>query len=290
MAAPKRVDDIFIDSYGVTIHYHRWSPKKKPRAIIQLAHGLGEHGLRYDGLVTRLVAEGFEVWADEHRGHGATGLEQWEGDYSKLGKLGPGGMPATVAAVRALTGIIRDERPGVPLYFLGHSWGSIIGQIILNQGGAADFDGVILSGTAYRMPGSMDSGELNRKHKHLGSIGAEWLSRDVAVHEAWRDDPLTFVADTLKLFGVIDAARLLGRPKELGSDIPILIMIGSDDTLGGEKSVKKLADAYLQKGSTDVEAIVYQGARHEVFNETNKDEVMDDLVSWIAGRLEARTP
>lgn len=290
MAAPKRVDDIFIDSYGVTIHYHRWSPKKKPRAIIQLAHGLGEHGLRYDGLVTRLVAEGFEVWADEHRGHGATGLEQWEGDYSKLGKLGPGGMPATVAAVRALTGIIRDERPGVPLYFLGHSWGSIIGQIILNQGGAADFDGVILSGTAYRMPGSMDSGELNRKHKHLGSIGAEWLSRDVAVHEAWRDDPLTFVADTLKLFGVIDAARLLGRPKELGSDIPILIMIGSDDTLGGEKSVKKLADAYLQKGSTDVEVIVYQGARHEVFNETNKDEVMDDLVSWIAGRLEARTP
>ena len=290
MAAPKRVDDIFIDSYGVTIHYHRWSPKKQPRAIIQLAHGLGEHGLRYDGLVTRLVAEGFEVWADEHRGHGATGLEQWEGDYSKLGRLGPGGMPATVAAVRALTGIIRDERPGVPLYFLGHSWGSIIGQIILNQGGAADFDGVILSGTAYRMPGSMDSGELNRKHKHLGSIGAEWLSRDVAVHEAWRDDPLTFVADTLKLFGVIDAARLLGRPKELGSDIPILIMIGSDDTLGGEKSVKKLADSYLQKGSTDVEVIVYQGARHEVFNETNKDEVMDDLVSWIAGRLEARTP
>ncbi|MEK9602262.1 MAG: alpha/beta hydrolase [Pontimonas sp.] len=289
MAAPKRVDEIFVDSYGVTIHYHRWSPRGKPRAIIQLAHGLGEHALRYDGLVTRLVKEGFEVWADEHRGHGATGLEQWEGDYSKLGRLGAGGMPATVAAVRAFTGIIREARPGVPLFFLGHSWGSIIGQIILNQGGAADFDGVILSGTAYRMPGSMDSGELNRKHKHLGSIGAEWLSRDVAVHEAWRDDPLTFVADTLKLFGVVDAARLLGTPRELGRDIPLLIMIGSDDTLGGEKSVKKLADAYLRKGSSDVELIVYDGARHEIFNETNKDEVMDDLVAWIAGRLEART-
>ncbi len=289
MAAPKRVDEIFVDSYGVTIHYHRWSPRGEPRAIIQLAHGLGEHALRYDGLVTRLVKEGFEVWADEHRGHGATGLEQWEGDYSKLGRLGAGGMPATVAAVRAFTGIIREARPGVPLFFLGHSWGSIIGQIILNQGGAADFDGVILSGTAYRMPGSMDSGELNRKHKHLGSIGAEWLSRDVAVHEAWRDDPLTFVADTLKLFGVVDAARLLGPPRELGRDIPLLIMIGSDDTLGGEKSVKKLADAYLRKGSSDVELIVYDGARHEIFNETNKDEVMDDLVAWIAGRLEART-
>jgi alpha-beta hydrolase superfamily lysophospholipase len=290
MAAPKRVDDIFVDSYGVTIHYHRWSPKGSPKAIIQLAHGLGEHALRYDGLVTRLVKEGFEVWANEHRGHGATGLEQWEGDHSKLGKLGAGGMPATVTAVRAFTGIIRQERPGIPLFFLGHSWGSIIGQIILNQGGAGEYDGVIFTGTAYRMPGSMYSGELNAKHKHLGSIGAEWLSRDVAVHEAWRDDPLTFVANTLKLLGVVDAARFLGTPKELGVDIPILIMIGSDDTLGGEKSAKKLSDAYLQKGSSDVELVVYEGARHEVFNETNKDEVMDDLVTWIAGRLEASTP
>lgn len=290
MAAPKRTDDIFVDSYGVTIHYHRWSPKGMPKAIVQLAHGLGEHGLRYDGLVIRLVAEGFEVWADEHRGHGATGLEQWEGDHSKLGKLGPGGMPATVAAVRAFTGIIRQERPDVPLFYLGHSWGSIIGQIIVNQGGASEYDGVIFTGTAYRMPGSMYSGDLNAKHKHLGSIGSEWLSRDVSVHEAWRDDPLTFVADTLKLFGVVDAARLLGTPKELGVDIPILIMIGSDDTLGGEKSVKKLADTYLRKGSRDVELVVYEGARHEVFNETNKDEVMDDLVTWIAGRLQASTP
>lgn len=290
MVAPKRTDDIYVDSYGVTIHYHRWSPKRTPKAIIQLAHGLGEHALRYDGLVTRLVKEGFEVWADEHRGHGATGLEQWEGDHSKLGKLGPGGMPATVTAVRAFTGIIRQERPGTPLFFLGHSWGSIIGQIILNQGGAGEYDGVIFTGTAYRMPGSMYSGDLNAKHKHLGSIGAEWLSRDVAVHEAWREDPLTFVANTLKLLGVVDAARLLGTPQELGDDIPILIMIGSDDTLGGEKSAKKLSDAYLQKGSSDVELIVYEGARHEVFNETNKDEVMDDLVTWIAGRLEASTP
>ena len=285
MAALKRVDEIFVDSYGVTIHYHRWSPKGTPKAIVQLAHGLGEHGLRYDGLVTRLVAEGFEVWADEHRGHGATGLEQWEGDHSKLGKLGPGGMPATVAAVRAFTGIIRQERPDVPLFYLGHSWGSIIGQIILNQGGASEYDGVIFTGAAYRMPGLMYSGDLNAKHRHLGSIGSEWLSRDVSVHEAWRDDPLTFVADTLKLFGVVDAARLLGTPKELGVDIPILIMIGSDDTLGGEKSVTKLANSYLAQGSSDVEVVVYEGARHEIFNETNKDEVMNDLVGWLAGRL-----
>ncbi|MDP4899732.1 MAG: alpha/beta hydrolase, partial [Pontimonas sp.] len=274
MAAPKRVDEIFVDSFGVTIHYHRWSPRGKPRAIIQLAHGLGEHGLRYEGLVTRLVKEGFEVWANEHRGHGATGLEQWEGDYSKLGKLGPGGIPAAVAAVRAFTDIIRGERPGVPLYFLGHSGGAVVGQLILNQRGATLFDGVVFTGAAYRLPGFMELGDLNAKHKHLGSTGAEWLSRDVAVHEAWRDDPLTFPVNPLKLFGVLDAARFLGVPRRLDRDIPILLAIGSDCALGGEKSAKKLADALLRKGSSDVELIVYQGARHEIFNETSKDEVM----------------
>ena len=285
MAAPKRIDEIFVDSYGVTIHYHRWSPPTKPKAVIQLSHGLGEHALRYDGLVARLVSEGFEVWADEHRGHGQTGLEQWEGDYRRLGRLGPGGMPATVAAVRAFTAIIREQRPTSPLFYLGHSWGSIIGQIILNQGGAEDYDGVIFSGTAYRMPGFMNAGDLNAKHKKLGTIGAEWLSRDVDVHTRWRDDPFTFVADTLKLFGPIDAARLIGIPKQLGKALPILLMIGSDDSLGGEKSVRKLADAYRTKGAGDVAVKIYHDARHEIFNETNKDEVMDDLVDWISSRL-----
>jgi alpha-beta hydrolase superfamily lysophospholipase len=93
------------------------------------------------------------------------------------------------------------------------------------------------------------------------------------------------VADTLKLFGPIDAARLIGIPKQLGKALPILLMIGSDDSLGGEKSVKKLADAYRNKGAGDVAVKIYHDARHEIFNETNKDEVMDDLVDWISGRL-----
>jgi len=285
MALTPRTDDIFIDSFGVTIHYHRWSPKKKPAAIVQIAHGLGEHALRYDNLVAALVGAGYEVWADEQRGHGATGLEQWGGDYSKLGKLGPGGMRATLTAVEDFTDLIAQQRPGVPLFFLGHSWGSLMGQMILNRGGASRYAGMILSGTAYRMPGMMNAGDLNSRHKHLGTIGAEWLSRDVAVHEAWRDDPLTFVADTLKLIGPLDAARLLGTPRKLTHDIPLLIMIGSDDSLGGEKSVKKLADAYLSAGASDVELIVYEGARHEIFNETNQEEVRGDLISWLQSRL-----
>ena len=285
-----RTDDLFIDQYGVAIHYHRFTGKKKPRAVVQLAHGLGEHALRYQNLVDALVDAGFEVWADEHRGHGKTGLEQWEGDYQKLGKLGPGGLKAKINAVSNFTDVIAENTTGLPLFFLGHSMGSLMGQIILNKGRAHNYAGMIMTGTAYRMPGSMNAGELNARHAHLGDIGAEWLSRDVAVHEAWRDDPLTFVANTLKLFGPIDAAKLIGRPKPLDTDIPLLLMVGSDDSLGGEVSAKKLADAYLAVGVSDVELIVYEGARHEVFNETNQEEVRSDLIAWLESKLPASGP
>lgn len=283
--ATQRTDDIFIDSYGVTIHYHYWSPTKAPKAIVQLAHGLGEHALRYEALVEALVKAGYEVWADEHRGHGATGLEQWRRDHAKLGKLGPGGLRATIRALRNFTEVISENRPDVPIVFLGHSWGSLMGQILLNKGEGHRYAGMVLTGTAYRMPGFMNAGELNARHKHLGDIGAEWLSRDVAVHTAWKADPLTFVANTLKLFGPLDAARLIGWPRRRDITIPLLLMVGSDDSLGGEVSAKKLADAYVATGVDDVELIVYEGARHEVFNETNAADVRADLIAWLDGRL-----
>lgn len=281
-----RTDDLYIDSFGVTIHYHRWSPKTVPGAIVQLAHGLGEHALRYEALAAALVGAGYEVWADEHRGHGQTGLEQWGGRHEKLGRLGPGGLPATIRAIQNFTDVIAENRPGVPIFFLGHSWGSLIGQILLNKGDGGRYAGMILTGTAYRVPGFMNAGDLNARHKHLGDIGAEWLSRDVSVHHAWKADPLTFVANTLKLFGPIDAARLIGIPRAQDIDIPLLLMVGSDDSLGGERSAKKLADAYVSQGASDVELFVYEGARHEVFNETNADEVRADLIAWLDSRLQ----
>lgn len=95
------------------------------------------------------------------------------------------------------------------------------------------------------------------------------------------------VATVAKLFGYRDALRLFGRPsRSLDSDPPLLILVGSDDTLGGEASARKLASAYLgRSGLSDVELIVYTGARHEVFNETNRDEVVADLVRWLDDRV-----
>ncbi|MDO9591042.1 MAG: alpha/beta hydrolase [Microcella sp.] len=274
----------FTDDHGVVVHYYVWAPGK-PKGIVQLAHGVGEHALRYELLAQDLVGAGYAVYADDHRGHGATVVEYWKGDLGKIGKLGVGGLRATEKNLLELTALAKAEHPDLPFVMLGHSWGSLMVQNLLNQG-EHHYSAVVLTGTALRTPLDMNGGDLNARHKHLGTTGAEWLSRDPEVVAAFVADPLTTDAKVLQLFGVRDGLRLYGTPKRVQPPVPLLIMVGDDDPLGGEKSAKKLADAYLRKGElSDVELIVYPGARHEVFNETNQQEVRDDLIAWLDDRL-----
>ncbi len=274
----------FVDAQGVTIHYYVWAPGR-PKAVVQLAHGVGEHALRYEVLAQELVNAGYAVYADDHRGHGMTGVEMTDGDSSKMGRLGPGGLRATIQDLRDLSAIIRTDHPELPLVLLGHSWGSLMAQIILNDH-AADYDAAVLTGTSYRMPGYMNSGDLNAKHAHLGDTGVEWLSRDPEVHRLFRADPLTFDAKILKLFGVRDGLRLFGRPKRLSRDIPLLVMVGDDDPLGGEPGAVKRVEEYARRGGlTDIELAVYPEARHEVFNELNQADVRRDFIEWMDDRL-----
>jgi len=282
-----RRDHSFVDARGVTIHYYSWNAAK-PLAIVQIAHGLGEHAGRWEELAQVLVQNGYTVYADDHRGHGATGMQQHDNDRSRLGRLGEGGQLAVVDDLHQLTGIIAADHPGVPIVYLGHSWGSIMGQLLINEH-LADFAAVVLTGTAHRSVLHMKAGDLNRAHRHLGTTGYEWLSRDPAVAQAFADDELTFFADARKLFGVADGLRAYGRPARDLPDVPLLIMIGEEDPLGGERSVRHLAESYIKRGGlSNVEVVVYAGARHEVFHETNRADVFADLLHWLGQHLPQR--
>jgi len=277
----------YTDASGLVITYYVW-PAEQPVGIVQIAHGVGEHALRHSELADALNAAGYTVYADDHLGHGQTGLDQHHGDRSKMGRLGAGGLRAAVADVHQLSGIIRQDNPDLPLVLLGHSWGSFMAQMIVNEH-ATEYAAVVLSGTAYRWPGYMDGGDLNRRHKQPGGTGVEWLSRDPAVAAEFVADPLTTATPLAKLFGLREAARLFGRPaRDLPPDLPILMLVGSDDTVGGERSALRLLKAYAERsGLRDLHLIVYEGARHEVFHETNREEVFADLVSWLADRVPA---
>jgi alpha-beta hydrolase superfamily lysophospholipase len=271
----------FTDESGITISYEHW-PAAEARAVIQIVHGVGEYAGRYEELAGELNAAGYTVYADDHRGHGQTGLLQAAAGTGGLGKLGPGGMHATIAAIHQLSDIIKGEAPHLPLVLLGHSWGSLIAQILVEQH-PVEYDALVLSGTAYRMVGSMAAGGFNKRWAGPGTTGYEWLSRDAAVSRDFEQDPLTFYADTVKVFGISGGLQLFGRPKrDYPRQFPVLIALGSEDPVGGEQSALKLATAYRERsGLTDVTLKIYQGARHEIYKETNRAEVIADLIHWL---------
>ncbi|MGN6220632.1 MAG: alpha/beta hydrolase [Microbacterium sp.] len=279
----------FIDAHGVTIVYDVY-PATEPRAVVQLLHGVGEHAGRYGSVIEALTADGFTVYADDHRGHGRTGMKQHGGDASLLGRLGPGGLRAAIAAEWQLTELIRAENPGLPLILIGHSWGSFLAQKLVNAHPDA-YDGLVLSGSSLLWPGSLNSGDLNKPWRGPKATGVEWLSSDPAVGEAFLADPLTTTTPLPKLFGPIDTLRLLGKPRRrVGRGIPTLLMVGRDDPVGGPRSVHRLADAYRKRSRfTDVTTLVYPGARHEIFNEVMKADVRADLLAWLEQRFPARS-
>jgi alpha-beta hydrolase superfamily lysophospholipase len=284
-----RGDYTFEDAEGVTIHYYEWRAGN-PKAIVQIVHGLGEYATRYEDLAQALVAAGYTVYAGDLRGHGQTGIQQWDHDTTKLGRLGQGGVRATIAGIRQLSGIAHAEHPKLPLVLLGHSLGSIFAQMILNDD-ASPYTAAVLSGTPYRTLRHMNSGDLSKRHRLPGGTGTEWLSRDPDVWTRFAADPLTFDAKAAKLFGVRDGMRLLGRPTKLNRDLPLLILIGSEDPLGGPKSVELLAKAYRGRGGlSDVVVKIYDEGRHEMFNEINRAEVIADLVAWLDAKASAPAP
>lgn len=278
----------FDDAHGVAIVYDVHFAEQ-PRAVVQLLHGVGEHAGRYVALVDALVSVGYTVYADDHRGHGRTGMRQHGDDASRLGRLGRGGHRAAVAAVRTLSERIREENPEVPLVLLGHSWGSFLAQILLNQRPDL-YDALVLSGSALRWPGSLNAGDLNAAWKATDATGSAWLSSDPEVGRAFVEDPLTTSVPLLRLFGPLDALRLYGRPARELRDVPALLMVGRDDSVGGPRSVHRLADAYRRRsGLTDVTTLVYPEGRHEIFNELNQADVRADLIAWLDRRFPARS-
>jgi alpha-beta hydrolase superfamily lysophospholipase len=275
----------FTDAHGVEIVYDVHPAEGAPRGVIQLLHGVGEHVGRYAEIIGILTADGFTVYGDDHRGHGRTGMGQ-HGDAARLGRLGPGGHDAALAACAEVTRIARRENPDLPLILFGHSWGSFLAQMLLNRDPAA-YAGLILSGSALLWPGSLNAGDLNAPWKAPGALGVEWLSSDPATGRAFLDDPLTTSTPLLRLFGPLQAAKLYGRPRrDPGVDVPVLLVVGSEDTVGGPRSVHRLAQAYrTRSGFTDVTVQVYPGARHEILLDTVRGDVHADVRAWLDARF-----
>ncbi len=298
---------------GQRVHVYRWLPTGSPRAAIQIAHGAAEHAKRYGRLAAALVAAGYAVYANDHRGHGETAAR-----FGRYGIAGPGSWDLMVSDARQLTELIKSRHPGLPVVLLGHSMGGMIVQDYLQRFGA-DLAAAVLSGTAGRELPSTDENlrlleaELRAAGRDAPSqtflsmfagfnepfggpnaTGLEWLSRDAGEVRAYIDDPWCgqplsngFVHDMLL------GARKMWAPeneRRVAVGGPLLVFAGDDDPVGERgEAMRDLVARYERCGIGPVTLVLYPQGRHEMLNETNRDEVQADLVAWLDANVAART-
>jgi len=317
-------DTWFESSDGTKLYLRRWlsgsSSAAQPLAVLHIVHGMAEHGARYGRLAEKLCESGIEIWAADQRGHGKT-ADLNINSPGKGGLLGHCVDKNTFGRVTAdIDGINREIRktyPAIPLFLLGHSWGSFIVQNYIEggDGGFQPIDGCILSGT--RGPGGfrIKTGKLfmtllafvygQRRKSALARAAADgpydrsfrpvrtafdWISRDEAEVDAYVNDPLSgclcsagFYRDLAIGLSQIHQPDAMAR---IRTDMPVYIFCGSADPVGEMgASPTALVNAYRSLGVKDLEFVLYPGARHETLNETNRDEVMNNLLSWICRHI-----
>ena len=278
--ATTRTERTFDGVGGVRIVYDVWTPDIPPRAVVVLSHGLGEHARRYDHVAQRFGADGLVTYALDHRGHGRSGgkrvllrdISEYTGDFATL------------------VGIAAKEHPGCKCIVLGHSMG---GGIVFAYGAERpdDYDLMVLSGPAVAAQAAVPP-LLALVAKTLGAIvpgvplqelDANAISRDPAVVTAYNTDPLVHHGKVPA--GIARALLLVGEtmPRRAPAlTAPLLVVHGSEDRLILVDGSRELVEAV---GSSDRELQVYPGLYHEVFNEPEQNQVLDDVVSWINARL-----
>ncbi len=291
---------------GARLLARRWLPAERPKAIVQIAHGLAEHSARYARLAGALNAAGHGAYAFDLRGHGPACAPADLGHFADAG-----GWAKCLADLWTFNRLIAAEQPGVPIVLLGHSMGSFLAQAFVAEHSDA-LAGVVLSGSNGAPPPIATAGRLIARAERLrlgkrGKSGllnqmmfgdfnkpfrpartdVDWLSRDPAEVDAYVADPLCGFPFTTQLgIDLLDALPgLLARDRlaRIRKDLPICVVSGGRDPVGA--NVKGLIAALKGAGFAKLTTRIYPGARHETLNETNRDEVTADLIAWLDGTV-----
>ncbi|ROO42435.1 alpha/beta hydrolase [Pseudomonas sp. 7SR1] len=300
-----------------TDHSHlfvnQWLPEGAPRAVVMVAHGMAEHSGRYARLAQALCNEGYGVYAPDLRGHGRTAGGGILGHYADQD-----GWAKVVGDLASLNQHIGQQHPDTPLLLLGHSMGSYIAQAYLLHH-SASLHGAILSGSnfqpvalyrAARQIARFESwrqgaagrsaliewlsfGSFNKKFKPARTP-FDWLSRDPSEVDKYIQDPLCGFRCTnqlwVDLLGGLQQISKASNLAQIDPGLPLLIMGGECDPVSEGKRLKDLADVLRDAGSRNLQLKIYPQARHELFNETNRDEVTADVLAWVAQALSHKRP
>jgi len=289
----------FRDDEGVTVFYRRWLPDGTPRRIVLVAHGMSEHSGRYARLATALRRRGDAVYAPDHRGHGRTGK------FTGVGRTGPSGFDGVLGDIARLAEIAHRDTGARPVVLLGHSMGSLIAQAYAQRHGSS-LAALALSGSP-GAGGALDEMTDGIRQALEAGLGEEpvaalapfnaafepartpfdWLSRDPAEVDVYLADPFCGDANPMT-FGFIAELMKIAAPAmepaaiaQIPARLPILLLTGEADPVSNGGANVRVLEQRMRDAGKRVDAIYYPGARHEVLNETNRDQVERDLLAWI---------
>lgn len=300
----KLIKDRFEYSGG-SLAYRIYEPEGEIRAIVQISHGMREYIGRYEDYAEHLCSLGVVLAGNDHPGHGES--------VSSLDDLGffaeKDGVELAVEGLRTMSELLLKRYDGKPLILLGHSMGSFLARLYLSQY-AENLAGAIIMGTggpdaptgagiALANIISLFRGERHRskllfsiqsagylKRCGKGSDPAAWLTRDSAIVEKYNDDKycnyLFTVSGYRDLFRMLEAVSREEWAPTVPTDLPILLISGEDDPVGGYgKGVLKVAGALTGAGARKLTTVIIPGARHEVLNETDREETFALIDRWI---------
>lgn len=300
----------FPSSDGVHQCYaHEWHPEGEPRGVLQIAHGVAEYIGRYHDFAEWMARKGFLVVGEDHLGHGRTV------DDEKFGYFGAKDGWNTVAKdIRKLRTLEGERHGDVPYFLMGHSMGSFLARTyLINWPGTVD--GGLLSGTGQEPAATVGAGKLicsllcavrgpeyrsgfvndlslgayNRQFAPNRTT-ADWISRDEKVVDAYLKDPFCTFRPTVGMYrdmmGGLQYIASPGNLKKMYKTTPVYFFSGDHDPVGQNGAgVKKVAAMFRDAGCTDVTVKLYPDGRHEMLNEINRQEVYQDVLAWMEGKI-----
>ncbi len=290
------------------IHAIRWEPEGKPKAILQIIHGMVEFIDRYDGFATFLTEHGYLVAGEDHLGHGeSVQSDEYHGFFGKEGNAW------VIADIHHLREMLHEEYPDLPYLMLGHSMGSfLIRQYITENLGsfAEGLSGVIVMGTGWQPGAVLSAGKAVAKMLGTNAVGkaasiidkmsfgsylkgienprttSDWLTKDESIVDWYRAQPWCTFHFTpnayYHMFSGMQKAHDVKRMKKLPEGLPILFVSGAEDPVGNwGEGVRKAFMVYKENTKCDISIKLYDNDRHEILNETDKEQVYADLLEFL---------
>ena len=302
----------FRSADGVTpIHVREWVPDCDINGVVQIAHGINEYIGRYADFARFLASKGFVVVGNDHLGHGESVLSPDCLGFFALDD----GWYKVVADMEQLRELTAAKWPEAPYFLFGHSMGSFLTRTYMIRYPGAKLSGVILSGTGqapapvvavgrFLCDGDMLKNGPTHRSETISNVAFgsynkafepkrtkyDWLTRDEAVVDAYAKDPLCTFTPTTSLFrDMMYGLSIIGRQRNLAKmnkDLPVYFMSGDKDPVGGDGvQVAKVYSMFVRAGMKDVFYKFYKDARHEMLNESNRDEVYRDILNWLFKKI-----